>query len=581
MRAAMEKVAQKYLPPTPFDERVWVAPHPINESNRQAIVAQLDLFGTRRPASYSPSMTAPPGSSLENHPAFRNIVQMCRDAFDTRIGMLALLDGEDQLFLATGGMPEGVDALPRGSTFCQHTIMNEDRGMVVLDSQTDWRFANNMPSAVLGTRFYAGTHPYAATATEKLRRLTSIASRRPTSRTDFRRRAIDSSVDRDALRARRPAARVLLRRATRAAVRRNPSESSLAHTERRPLSCRREFAADATLEIERWVKNNKGDKMSRLEELFQEAKVGDHLASSPSYASCIASPAFPPSTFSSPSVRASPNVNSPAFASHVFASPSTRAGPGLNSPAFDAGAFASPAFSNPTVPAPKSALPPLPAPASAPTSDSRRQAKPPTSGLPPTPPQTRSPSSTASSVSTIPPPARRDSDWSQSSGASSGKSSIKSPHELALRVVHDDPVSPLQKDIKDTFDTATRMLAKALKLDLVYLVSLDLADPGHNLTLLASCGLPTPAPAFDPGLHFKALRAPEGGLLYSNSSKGDTRGSGMASGIMIPILEVRRSGYVLCGYTADSSRAFGDRDMKFFVKFAEQLEPWVSRVGRM
>ena len=117
--------------------------------------------------------------------------------------MLALLDGEDQLFLATGGMPEGVDALPRGSTFCQHTIMNEDRGMVVLDSQTDWRFANNMPSAVLGTRFYAGTHPYAATATEKLRRLTRIASRRPTSRTDFRRRAIDSSVDRDALRARR------------------------------------------------------------------------------------------------------------------------------------------------------------------------------------------------------------------------------------------------------------------------------------------------------------------------------------------------------------------------------------------
>ena len=26
----------------------------------------------------------------------------------------------------------------------------------MLDSQTDWRFANNMPSAVLGARFYAG-----------------------------------------------------------------------------------------------------------------------------------------------------------------------------------------------------------------------------------------------------------------------------------------------------------------------------------------------------------------------------------------------------------------------------------------
>ena len=119
----MEALARKYLPPTPFDERVWVAPNPPNESVRQEMVAQLDVFGDRQGGD-SPSSTTSDAAagewSLENHPAFQEIVQKCREKFDTRVGMLTVLDGEQQLFLATGGMPEGVDSLPRGSTFCSH-----------------------------------------------------------------------------------------------------------------------------------------------------------------------------------------------------------------------------------------------------------------------------------------------------------------------------------------------------------------------------------------------------------------------------------------------------------------------------
>ena len=76
------------------------------------------------------------------------------------------------------------------------------------------------------------------------------------------------------------------------------------------------------------------------------------------------------------------------------------------------------------------------------------------------------------------------------------------------------------------------MLSKSLNLSLVYLVALDLTSPSYNLTLLSSCGLPSPPPSFDPSLHFKALRAPEGGLLYQNTRGG----KGFASGLLVPIL---------------------------------------------
>lgn len=174
----------------PYNSRVYPAPHPTDEAERQAVVAKLDLFGTRNKAaaasesslelSFSHSRTARPttssgasmmsvggasvatstneANSLENHPPFRAIVAQIRELFDAQVGMITVIDDEQQLFLATGGMPEGVDSLPRSVTFCSHAILADevDKGMVILDSTKDWRFANNVPTAALGARFYAG-----------------------------------------------------------------------------------------------------------------------------------------------------------------------------------------------------------------------------------------------------------------------------------------------------------------------------------------------------------------------------------------------------------------------------------------
>ncbi|KAL8277098.1 hypothetical protein RQP46_010526 [Phenoliferia psychrophenolica] len=144
-------------------------------------------------------------------------------------------------------------------------------------------------------------------------------------------------------------------------------------------------------------------------------------------------------------------------------------------------------------------------------------------------------------------------------------------------VAADKPVSTLDPEVQKVLDTATRVLAKSLKLSLVYLCTLDLSTSAHTLTLLSSSGLPSPAPAFDPALHFEALRAPEGGLLYQNTKK-----VGYSAGLLVPILEVRQAGYCLCGFTDSNDPSyFGQREMERFVAFATQLEPWVSKVGRV
>lgn len=178
--------------PTPFEQRAYNAPRPANEVERQNVVNRLDLFGTRARAglanpqsptlheAHLTSSSAPSISnastaslpltsatsgprrssianslesasasviddgidapqSLENHPIFRSIVSRCRDIFGAKVGLLTVLDDEQQLFLAAGGLPEGVDKLPRDVTFCSHAILGEDKGMVVLNTQDDWR----------------------------------------------------------------------------------------------------------------------------------------------------------------------------------------------------------------------------------------------------------------------------------------------------------------------------------------------------------------------------------------------------------------------------------------------------------
>lgn len=127
-----------------------------------------------------------------------------------------------------------------------------------------------------------------------------------------------------------------------------------------------------------------------------------------------------------------------------------------------------------------------------------------------------------------------------------------SAHPLSLATTTEAPVTTVPKDLQRVFDQGVKMLAKALALDLVYLVALDLPSSSSRptsaptLRVLAAHGLTNPAPSFDPALHLRALRAEEGGLLYKNPRySGEGEGLGFASGMLIPILEVRRVGYVL------------------------------------
>lgn len=169
--------------PSPFEQRVFLPPTPANEIERQEVVNKLDLLGSRAQAkraeldaaSLAPSMAASESdtvslfrasaapsdhdqavASIKNHPVFRSIVAKCRDMFDSKVGMLTIMDDEQQVFLVTGGMELG-NSLPRSVTFCAHAMLDDDNdGMVVLDAQNDWRFANGMPTTALGARFYAG-----------------------------------------------------------------------------------------------------------------------------------------------------------------------------------------------------------------------------------------------------------------------------------------------------------------------------------------------------------------------------------------------------------------------------------------
>ncbi|KAL8291303.1 hypothetical protein RQP46_002281 [Phenoliferia psychrophenolica] len=137
----------------------------------------------------------------------------------------------------------------------------------------------------------------------------------------------------------------------------------------------------------------------------------------------------------------------------------------------------------------------------------------------------------------------------------------------------------VQHEVQAAFDSATSNLSKALDLPLVYLVALDLSIPDAlpTLTLLSSIGLPSSSPNLSPSLHFQALRAPEGGLLY-RAPEGTA--PMFTAGVLIPVMEVRRVGYVLAAYTNDSGRELESRDVKYVTRFAEELETWVARVGR-
>ncbi|GAA5899250.1 hypothetical protein JCM6882_009295 [Rhodosporidiobolus microsporus] len=93
---------------------------------------------------------------LVQHPLCRDIVAATIQSFDTDTAIFSVLDGEKMVFLASSDVERSPEFIPRQAAFCAHTILNGDRGFVVLDTTQDWRFANNYLTVKNHVRFYAG-----------------------------------------------------------------------------------------------------------------------------------------------------------------------------------------------------------------------------------------------------------------------------------------------------------------------------------------------------------------------------------------------------------------------------------------
>lgn len=187
-------------------------------------------------------------------------------------------------------------------------------------------------------------------------------------------------------------------------------------------------------------------------------------------------------------------------------------------------------------------------------------------------------------------------DWSSEPSRRDSQSEASREGPVVAQATSSLPPILASTPSSSIFTAACTSLAQTLALDLVYLVSLDLRScppaPSINgspgLTLLASHNLPQDSNAtFDPALHLRALRAPEGGLLYRSPSSsargGEGRAGGFASGILLPIAETdNERGWVLAGYTTDRRKKWGEKEMDQFDRIREGLAKvvlWKEQVG--
>ncbi|KAI0360052.1 hypothetical protein OH77DRAFT_1394215 [Trametes cingulata] len=122
-----------------FQELGYLAPpNPPNELERRRALYKYNIWNTGR------------------DPNFDRIAHLVKLVFNTRIVVLALIDGTEQFFKSESGI--GVQNMTRTSSLCAHAILQQDdEPMVVLDAREDWRFAQN-PLVIEPPhiRFYAG-----------------------------------------------------------------------------------------------------------------------------------------------------------------------------------------------------------------------------------------------------------------------------------------------------------------------------------------------------------------------------------------------------------------------------------------
>ncbi|KAM0755761.1 hypothetical protein T439DRAFT_376062 [Meredithblackwellia eburnea MCA 4105] len=147
---------------------------------------------------------------------------------------------------------------------------------------------------------------------------------------------------------------------------------------------------------------------------------------------------------------------------------------------------------------------------------------------------------------------------------------------FSFNTIVENPVNRVNKQIQEAIDDECFHLRGVLQLSLVYLVSLSLSTVPGEVTVVSASGLPNPPPYFDPHLHLRALRAPEGGLLYK--AKPGSGGFGYSTGILLPVGERDGYGYLLCGYTSEVGREFCERDVRRMKKSTEQVARSIAKL---
>lgn len=89
---------------------------------------------------------------------FDRIVHLTKQVFDAPIAYIAMLDSDRQWFKAKVGMCDLLTETPRATSFCGHTILQDDP-LIIEDALEDERFFDNpMVTDEPFVRFYAG-HP--------------------------------------------------------------------------------------------------------------------------------------------------------------------------------------------------------------------------------------------------------------------------------------------------------------------------------------------------------------------------------------------------------------------------------------
>jgi len=175
---------------------------------------------------------------------------------------------------------------------------------------------------------------------------------------------------------------------------------------------------------------------------------------------------------------------------------------------------------------------------------------------------------------------------------------LKAPAQTSAGLFEDfDAV--LNPQVRKVMDLATRLIGETLDLSLVYLTAVlppDRSDQPGRTKIVSGHNIPIPVPVFDAGLHLRALREPEGGLLYQNPSSSeravlqpktpapghdDGRRNPYASAMIFAVSHETHDdsgGFVLAGYTDNPKRVFGAEDAAFMKKFAEELSCHTSKL---